>query len=138
MNTNINKIVADNILVLMEKKKKTKEELAAAMHMSKAELRWLIGGRRVINAVELKIIAEFLEVEMKELTKLPSSFSSTPSSPSSFSSSLSFPSTLSEKEKEREGVKEAVEIAEELAEMVSFHEKVKRNGEEMRKEWKWE
>ena len=133
MNTNINKIVADNILSLMEEKGKTKEELAATMRMSKAELRWLIGGRRIINAVELKIIAEFLEVEMKELTKL----SSTPSSPSS-SFPQNFPSTLSEKEKEREGVKEAVEIAEELAEMVSFHERVKRNGEEIRKPWKME
>ena len=133
MNTNINKIVADNILVLMEKKKKTKEELAAAMRMSKAELKWLIGGRRVINVIELKIIAEFLGVEMKELAKLPSSTSSSLSS-----SSQNFPSTLSEKEKEREGVKEAIEIAEELAEMVGFHERVRENGKEMRKVWKME
>jgi hypothetical protein len=38
-----------------------------------------LSGRRVINAVELKLIAEFLGGEMKELTKLPSTPSPTPS-----------------------------------------------------------
>lgn len=133
MNININKIIANNILSLMEAKKKTKEELAAVMRMSKGELHWLLNGRRPISAVELRIIAEFLEVEMKELTKLPSSLSSTSSSPSS--SPQNFPSTLSEKEKEREGVKEAMGIAKELAEMVEFHERVKENGEKVMRGW---
>ena len=120
---NVNIIISNNILSVMKEKGKKKEDLAAAMRMSKTETTWLLSGRRVINAVELKLIAEFLGVEVKELTKLPSSLSS----------SLSSPSILSEKEKEREEVKEAVEIAEELAEMVEFHERVKENGEEMRK-----
>ena len=130
---NINKIIADNILSLMEKKGKKKEDFAAAMRMSKSEVTWMLNGRRALNAIELKQIAKFLRVEVMELTKIPSS-SPSPLSPSSSTSS---PSSF-QKEKESEGVKEAVEIAEELADMVVFHGKVKENGEKMRKSWKLE
>ena len=83
----------------------------------------MLNGTRMINAVELKSIAEYLGVKMEELTKIPSIHADT-NIVHVFMGKV-----------QSEQAKQALVIADELSDMILFHKKVRENGEAMMIAW---
>ena len=68
---NINLIIANNIVAKMEEKRKKQIDLANEMNLPKQTISKMLNGSRMINAGELVQIAKVLDVEIVELTALP-------------------------------------------------------------------
>ncbi len=83
----------------------------------------MLNGSRMINAIELKRIAEFLGVKMEELTKLQGDSVDT-DIVHAFMGKV-----------ESEEAKEALNIADKLSNMILFHSRVRDNGMAMMKPW---
>ena len=69
--SDINMMIARNIFTILKKQKKKQVELAEALETNKQTVSRMLNGARMINAIELKQIADFLGVRMEELTKIP-------------------------------------------------------------------
>ena len=67
----INMIIARNILTILKKQNKKQVDLADALQTNKQTISKMLNGVRMINAIELKQISDFLGVRMEELTKIP-------------------------------------------------------------------
>ena len=59
---NINEIISHNIMNIMKQNDKKQVELAGYLGVSKQITSKMLSGARMINAVELQKIAEFLNV----------------------------------------------------------------------------
>ena len=116
---NINMIIADNILACMKKQKKKQTDLAEYLKTSKQTVNKMINGSRMINAIELKCIAEFLNVTMETLTQIPQNM------PEQNVIHVFMGKVASQE------AKEALEIADRLSDMILFHSRVKENGTAM-------
>ena len=68
---NMNEIISNNIINIMKQNGKKQIDLAGYLGVSKQIVSKMLSGVRVINAVELKKIAEFLSVSMESLVKIP-------------------------------------------------------------------
>ena len=68
---NMNEIISNNIINIMKQNGKKQIDLAGYLGVSKQIVSKMLSGVRVINAVELKKIAEFLSVSMESLLKIP-------------------------------------------------------------------
>lgn len=114
--SDINMMIARNILTILKKQKKKQVELAEALETNKQTVSRMLNGARMINAIELKQIADFLGVKMEELTKI----------------SENMPNTdiihVFMGKVDSEQAKNALEIADKLSDMIIFHSKVKANG----------
>ena len=66
----INTIIAGNIFVLLKKQNKKQTDLADALGTTKQTVNKMLNGTRMINAAELKSIADYLGVKMEELTRI--------------------------------------------------------------------
>ena len=119
----MNMIIAGNILSLLKKQNKKQTDLANALRTKKQTVNKMLNGTRMINAVELKSIAEYLGVKMEELTKIPSIHADT-----------NIVHVFMGKVKS-EQAKQALVIADELSDMILFHKKVRKNGEAMMIAW---
>ena len=121
--SDINMMIARNILAILKKQKKKQVELAEALGTNKQTISRMLNGARMINAIELKQIADFLCVKMEELTKIPENM----------------PNTdvihVFMRKVESEQAKNALEIADKLSNMIIFHSKVKENGIVMMEEY---
>ena len=121
--SDINMMIARNILAILKKQKKKQVELAEALGTNKQTISRMLNGARMINAIELKQIADFLCVKMEELTKIPENM----------------PNTdvihIFMGKMESEQAKNALEIADKLSDMIIFHSKVKENGIVMMEEY---
>lgn len=120
---NMNAMIAGNILGLLKKQNKKQIDLANALGMNKQTVNKMLNGMRTINAVELKFIAEYLGVKMEELTKLSSGNSDT-NVVHAFMGKV-----------QSEQAKQALQIADELSDMILFHKKVRENGNAMMAVW---
>lgn len=69
--TGLTAAVSSNVLTLLRKKGMKQKDLAARLGVSKQIMSNMLGGSRVINAVELKEIADFLSVSMDSLMEPP-------------------------------------------------------------------
>ena len=58
----MNAIIANNILACLKKQNKKQVDLAEAIGMTKQTVHKMLNGSRMINAVELKKIADYLGV----------------------------------------------------------------------------
>lgn len=114
--SDINMIIARNILTILKKQKKKQVELAEALGTNKQTVSRMLNGARMINAIELKQIADFLGVKMEELTKIPENMPNT-------DIIHVFMGKV-----DSEQAKNALEIADKLSDMIIFHSKVKENG----------
>ena len=83
----------------------------------------MLNGSRMINAIELKQIAEFLGVKMEELTKVREN-----------TTDIDIVHAFMGKV-DSEQAKEALQIADRLSDMILFHRKVKENGTAMMETW---
>lgn len=114
--SDINMMIARNILTILKKQKKKQVELAEALGTNKQTVSRMLNGARMINAIELKQIADFLGVKMEELTKIPENMPNT-------DIIHVFMGKV-----DSEQAKNALEIADKLSDMIIFHSKVKENG----------
>ena len=119
----MNTVIAGNILSLLKKQNKKQTDLANALRTNKQTVNKMLNGTRMISAVELKSIAEYLGVKMEELTKIPSIHADT-NIVHVFMGKV-----------QSEQAKQALVIADELSDMILFHKKVRENGEAMMIAW---
>lgn len=119
----INIVLANNILETLKKQGRKQVELAENIGVSKQTMSKMLNGGRVINAIELHKIADFLSVPMGMLVKIPEHFTD-------YSGIHAFMGRVESQE-----AKNALEIADKMSDMILFHRKVRKNGTEMMNPW---
>ena len=115
----MNKMIANNILALLKSQNKKQTDLADALKTNKQTVNKMLNGTRMINAVELKSIADYLGVRMEELTKI-----------STTHSDIDVVHAFMGKV-QSEQAKQALQIADELSDMILFNKRVRENGDAM-------
>lgn len=119
----MNIVIAGNILALLKKQNKKQTDLADALGTNKQTVNKMLNGTRMINAVELKSISEYLGVRMEELTKISSGYTDT-NVVHVFMGKV-----------QSEQAKQALVISDKLSDMILFHKKVRENGNAMMTAW---
>ena len=117
--TDMNLVIAKNILTNLQAKNKKQKELAAYLGVSPQVMSKIINAERIISAIELKKISDFLNVSLNDLM-------SNPKSEEGFDVSLAFMGKISS-----EGGKKAVEIASLVADTIIFYDRIIENGKKM-------
>lgn len=119
----MNAMIASNILAILKQQNKKQIDLAEALQTNKQTVSKMLNGTRMINAVELKQIADFLGVKMEELTKIPDNTVDT-DIVHAFMGKV-----------ESEQARHALKIADALSDMILFHRRVRENGVKMMEVW---
>lgn len=119
----MNVMIANNILALLKSQNRKQTDLADALKTNKQTVNKMLNGTRMINAVELKAIADYLGVRMEELTKISKANSDT-NIVHAFMGKV-----------QSEQAKRALQIADELSDMILFHKRVRENGDAMMVAW---
>lgn len=119
----MNVMIASNILALLKSQNRKQIDLADALKTNKQTVNKMLNGTRMINAVELKAIADYLGVRMEELTKISKAHSDT-NVVHVFMGKV-----------QSEQAKQALQIADELSDMILFHKRVHENGNAMMVAW---
>ena len=119
----MNVMIASNILALLKSQNRKQTDLADALKTNKQTVNKMLNGTRMINAVELKAIADYLGVRMEELTKISKAYSDT-NVVHAFMGKV-----------QSEQAKQALQIADELSDMILFHKRVRENGNAMMVAW---
>lgn len=119
----MNRMIAGNILTILRQQNKKQIDLAEALQTNKQTISKMLNGARMINAVELKQIAEFLGVRMEELVKVQRNEMDT-------DLAHAFMGKV-----DSEQARNALEIADKLSDMILFHRKVRENGSAMMEVW---
>ena len=117
--TDMNLVIAKNILTNLQAKKKRQKDLAAYLGVSPQIMSKIMNAERTISAIELKKISDFLDVSLNDLM-------SNPKSEEGFDVSLAFMGKISS-----EGGKKAVEIASLVADTIIFYDRIIENGKKM-------
>ena len=120
---NMNSMIAGNILALLKDRNKKQTDLADALGTNKQTVNKMLNGTRMINAVELNAIAKYLGVKMEELTSITPERADT-NIVHAFMGKV-----------QSEQAKQALQIADELSDMILFHKKVRENGNAMMAAW---
>lgn len=120
---NMNEAISNNIINIMKQSGKKQVELAGYLGISKQVISKMLSGARMINAVELHKIAEFLNVSMESLVKVPETVHET-------NAVRVFMGKV-----ESEEAKEGLRIADEIADMICFYARIHENAEEMMQPW---
>ena len=119
----MNAMIASNILAILKQQNKKQIDLAEALQTNKQTVSKMLNGARMINAIELKQIADFLGVKMEELTKIQGNTVDT-DIVHAFMGKV-----------ESEQAKNALKIADTLSDMILFHSRVRENGAAMMEAW---
>ncbi len=119
----MNARIASNILTILKQQNKKQIDLAEALQTNKQTVNKMLNGARIINAIELKQIADFLGVKMEELTKIRGNTVDT-----------DIVHVLMEKV-ESEQAKNALRIADTLSDMILFYSRVRENATVMMEAW---
>lgn len=61
----MNVVIANNILYFLEEKNIKKSELADALHTNKKTINKMLSGTSIINEIELRLIADYLGVNVR-------------------------------------------------------------------------
>jgi transcriptional regulator with XRE-family HTH domain len=120
---NINEIISHNIMNIMKQNDKKQVELADYLGVSKQITSKMLSGARMINAVELQKIAEFLNVSMESLVKVPQVIPET-NTVKAFMGKV-----------ESQEAKDGLAIADEIANMICFYARTHENAKEMMQPW---
>lgn len=123
MMVDMNMMIAGNILALLKKQNKKQTNLADALGTNKQTVNKMLNGTRMINAVELKSIADYLGVKMEELTRTSSVYIDT-NVVHAFMGKV-----------QSEQAMQALQLADELSDMILFHKRVRENGNAMMVTW---
>lgn len=119
----VNTLIAANIVSILKKRNIKQVDLAGALKTNKQTVNKMLNGSRMINAVELKCIAEFLGVSMEELTRVRDNSVDT-DIVHAFMGKV-----------ESDEARRALDIADKLSDMILFHRRVRDNGMAMMKPW---
>lgn len=119
----VNAMIAANIVVILKQQNRKQIDLAEALQTNKQTISKMLNGSRMINAIELKQIAEFLGVKMEEFTKVRENTTDT-------DIAHAFMGKV-----DSEQAKETLQIADRLSDMILFHRKVRENGTAMMESW---
>lgn len=120
---NMNEIISNNIMNMMKQNDKKQVDLAGYLGVSKQVISKMLSGARMINAIELQKIAEFLDVTMESLVKVPQVIPET-NTVKAFMGSV-----------ESQEAKDGLEIADEIADMICFYARAHENAAEMMQPW---
>ena len=120
---NINEIISHNIMNIMKQNDKKQVELAGYLGVSKQITSKMLSGARMINAIELQKIAEFLDVSMESLVRVPKEISET-------DTVKAFMGRVESQE-----AKDGLAIADEIANMICFYARTHENAKEMMQPW---
>lgn len=115
----MNDVIATNITNILKNKNKTRDSIAEHIGININKFREKMLGYDEFNAQELIKIAEYLNIDVKELSRIPENYTD-----------KTFKAMFSGKVTSEQGRK-ALEIADELSDMIIFHSKVRKNGEIM-------
>lgn len=119
----MNEIISNNIVKIMEKNDKKQIELAGYLGVSKQVISKMLSGARMINAIELQKIAEFLNVSKESLVMVPEVIPET-------NTVKSFMGRVESQE-----AKEGLAIVDEIADLICFYARAYENVEEMMQPW---
>ena len=119
----LNAVIANNVLSLLKETGTKQNDLAKALDVSKQTMSKILSGVRTINATELFAIANFFKVDVRTLSRAPAVSVNS-------NTVRAFMGTVESAE-----AKEALNIADELADLIVFHAKVRKNAEEMMQPW---
>lgn len=120
---NMNELISNNIINIMKQKGKKQVDLAGYIGVSKQIISKMLSGARVISAIELQQIAEYLCVSMESLVKVPEVFTET-------NTVKAFMGRVESKE-----AKEGLKIADEIADMICFYSRTRENAKDMMQPW---
>lgn len=115
----MNLIIANNIRMCLKEQGVTFEELAEQTDISLSEIRKILTGSQSINAHQLSRITECLNVTTAELSKIPEK-----------ETSQDLTVLFAERIASESG-RRALEIADEVSDLIIFHRKVRKNGTRM-------
>lgn len=120
---NMNEIISNNIMNIMKQNDKKQIDLAGYLGVSKQVISKMLSGARMINAIELQKIAEFLGVSMESLVKVPQVIPET-NTVKAFMGKV-----------ESQEAKDGLAIADEIANLICFYARTHENAEEMMQPW---
>lgn len=116
-------IISNNIMNIMKQNGKKQIDLADYLGVSKQVISKMLTGGRMINAIELQKISEFLGTSMENLVKRPEVFQET-------NAIKAFMGKV-----ETQEARDGLEIADEIANLICFYARTHENAEEMMKPW---
>lgn len=119
----LNRIISNNITNCLKMQNKKQTDLADGIGTTKQTVNKMLNGSRMINAVELRKIADFLGVKMDELTRMPDDLQEE-------NVVHVFMGKVTSGQ-----AKEALMIADKLSDMILFHRRVRENGTVMMQAW---
>lgn len=121
--TDMNMIIANNIMSCLKKQNKKQTDMAEGIGTTKQTVNKMLNGSRMINAIELKRIADFLDVKMDELTKMPEVMQEE-------NIVHVFMGKVASQQ-----AKDALALADKLSDMILFHSRVRENGTLIMESW---
>ena len=116
-------IISNNIMNIMKQNGKKQIDLADYLGVSKQVISKMLTGGRMINAIELQKISEFLGTSMENLVKRPEVFQEA-------NAIKAFMGKV-----ETQEARDGLEIADEIANLICFYARTRGNAEEMMKPW---
>ncbi|WP_283681334.1 helix-turn-helix domain-containing protein [Parablautia sp. Marseille-Q6255] len=120
---NTSKIISGNIMNIMKQNGKKQIDLADYLGVSKQVISKMLTGGRMINAIELQKISEFLGTSMEDLVRRPEVLKET-------NAIKAFMGKV-----ETQEAKDGLGIADEIANLICFYARTRENVEEMMKPW---
>jgi transcriptional regulator with XRE-family HTH domain len=121
--TDMNLVIAKNILASLKAKKKKQKELAEYLDVSPQIMSKIMNGERSVSAFEMKKISEFLDVPFKDLLKESDNNVDELNIPLVFMGKIS-----------SEGGRKAVELANDVADTIIFYDRIIENGKKSEEE----
>ncbi len=119
----VNRIIANNIQRELEKRNLKPVDLAKEIGICKHTMNKMMNGVRVINAIELHKISEYLHVLMDSLMEMPENSKDT----NAIHSLMTCVKT--------DEAKKGIQFANRLSDMILFHTRVFENGKKMEHPW---
>lgn len=116
-------IISNNIMNIMKQNGKKQIDLADYLGVSKQVISKMLTGGRMINAIELQKISEFLGTSMDNLVKRPEVLQET-------NAIKAFMGKV-----ETQEAKNGLEIADEIANLICFYARTRENAKEMMESW---
>ncbi|MDY2628767.1 MAG: helix-turn-helix domain-containing protein [Lachnospiraceae bacterium] len=119
----MNAVITKNIMIQLNKQNKKQTELAEGIGVTRQVVNKILNGSRMVNAIELHRIADYFNISMEELV-------STPCEAKETNVVRVFMGQV-----KTDAAREALAIADELADMILFHAKVRENSKAMMETW---
>ena len=119
----INATISNNIQMLLRQNGKKQNDLADALGVSKQIVSNMLSGNRMINAVELRKIADFFDVTMEKIME-SSEDADSMDAIHVFMGEVKTPAA-----------RKSLKIADKLADMILYYARLRENAEQMNQSW---